>query len=102
MSIDIKGIDKASLLAALYNEASPMGLGALYFTPDEMTREKAAELLEKSTRFDYVGGRPLKVSFNGDLLDGDRLYDRDQGEGRCARIVERLRESHEKGTTSHG
>jgi hypothetical protein len=88
--INIKGIDKAALLAALYNEARPLGMGFLQFNPAEMTREEAARYLETSTYFDYVKGRPLKVDLSGDEFRGD-LYDRDQGHGHAAQIVERLR-----------
>ena len=40
--IDISGLDKADVLAALYNAAQPRGLGHLQFDPEPMTREKAA------------------------------------------------------------
>lgn len=90
--IDIKGIDKADLLAALVNGASPLGVGVLIALtePGGMTREGAAKLCEKHLRFDYVRGRPIKTDISGDTMDV-RLYDRDAGEGEAARIVEELR-----------
>ena len=108
--VDIRGLDKAELLAALYNHASPAGRGmARARMPHEkMTVEEARELLTKGddvTRdlgiaawlhsddelyFDYVHGRPLKVALGGDELD-TRLYDRDQGAGEGERVVAELR-----------
>lgn len=106
MEIDISGIDKAELLAALYNEARPLGLGYLHYDPTPMTREQALEIMEKgddhaqmfssmvrgrgNLYFDYVKGRPLKVNLEGDTLS-THLYDRDQGEGAAARVVAELR-----------
>lgn len=101
--IDIKGIDKADLLAALYNNASPMGMGFLQARPGQMTRESALELMEAgddSSRmfpgmkrrmyFDYVYGRPLKVNLEGDELETS-LYNRDWGKDAAEQIVESLR-----------
>lgn len=103
-TVDITGIDKASLLAALYNSASPMGMGMLHYDPNVMTREDALVIIEggddltsmfggssrgRSLYFDYVKGRPLKVDLSGDTLD-TRLYDRDQGNGAAAKIIAKL------------
>ena len=102
--ISIKGIDKAELLAALYNHASPMGMGFLQARAGEMTKEQATELLGKGDDlsrmfpvngrrqlyFDYVYGRPLKVDLTGDELETS-LYDRDWGKGAAEKIVEGLR-----------
>lgn len=87
---DISGIDKAELLKALYDNASPLGLGFLQATKDEMSIEQAKELLSETTYFDYVFGRPLKVNLKGDTIRTD-LYDRDQGYGKANAIIEGLR-----------
>lgn len=107
--IDIKGIDRAELLMALHAGTRSIGMGVLH-DRGNLTREQAEDILKggpgQSTnpdlarvtgddiRFDYVAGRPLKVSFKGDELHGCGLYDRDAtgGDGACLRIVERLRE----------
>lgn len=49
--------------------------------------------------FDYVQGRPLKVSFRGDELHGEWLYDRDApgGPGSCERIVAELKKKASAG-----
>lgn len=92
--IDIKGIDKGDLLAALYNRARPQGMGFRQPGHDlQMTKGEADEYIEKyGTRFNYVKGRPIKVEFKDDVLLFARLYDRDTGgEGTCEQIVAILR-----------
>lgn len=105
--IDIKGIDKAELLAALYNNSRPMGMGFLQARPGELTIEQAREACgygDDSTRmlgknaagnrelyFDYLHGRPLKSDLSGDTFR-PWGYDRDNGgDGTAARIIESLR-----------
>lgn len=78
MKIDLKGVDKAEVLAKLYNRSKPQGLGFLHYTPADMTVEQARELLSKSTYFDYLQGRVMKVAMGKDVLDTG-LYDRDNG-----------------------
>ena len=85
--IDITGISKTQLLIALYAGASPQGMGYLQYDPAPMTEQEATELMEaQSGRFDYVKGRVLKVNLSSDTLS-PYLYDRDNGDGACARIV---------------
>lgn len=82
--IDLKGKDKADVLAKLYNSSRPQGLGFLHATKQNMTRDEAAELLAGGqTDFDYLNGRVMKVDLSGDELD-PRLYDRDNGKGAAA------------------
>ena len=80
MSINIKGIPKAAVLAALYNASRPLGMGFLHATSGDMTEKEASELLKQGSYFDYLRGRVMKVDLQGDQLD-ERLYDRDMGQG---------------------
>lgn len=112
-SVDISGVDKAQLLAALFNNSQPMGMGWIQAAagPWAMTAEEAAELIAKAREgqrsddhgrmfglksrdrlyFDYLYGRPLKVDIAGDEVDAWG-YDRDNGgPGTLAEIVEQLR-----------
>lgn len=96
--IDISGIDPGALLAALHNGTRPLGLGRLHDIGRDMTPDEArAELKDWPTqsggryRFDYFHGRPLKVSFDDKILRGVGLYDRDAGDGACARAVAKAR-----------
>lgn len=105
--IDIEGLDKGELLAALYNAASPQGRGLLQTKPGVMTPGEAREKLAVGHNdmglpccepfyFDYLYGRPLKVDLKGSTLD-TRLYNRDQGEGKAERVVWVLRHANEDG-----
>ena len=102
-TIDLKGLDKAAVLAALYNAAKPQGLGFLHFDPAPMTVPEASILLAdrqaklkefNSTGgnldeiyFDYLKGRVMKVDLSGDELIF-WLYDRDNGEGAAQRAID--------------
>lgn len=96
-TIIISPEDRPAVLAALYNASRPLGLGILHFTPDDMTVEQAAKLIEQQTRtvhdgsveiyFDYLKGRVMKVDLGRPELDF-RLYDRDNGPGAGMRALE--------------
>lgn len=88
--IDISGLNRADVLAALYNASKPLGLGFLHFTPEPMTREEANALLGGETYFDYLKGRVMKVDLGSDHLD-PRLYDRDYGTGAAERAIDAIR-----------
>jgi len=100
--IDIKGLDKAKVLKALYDNSRPQGVGVFVAAyADELTEEKAAELLKDQTYFDYLSGRVMKVHLDGDELD-PRLYDRDLGEGAAARAIESIKRRTFKDTLPKG
>lgn len=103
--VNIAGLDKAELFAALYNHAKPLGMGRLHYDPTPLTKESAEKLMglgDDATRmfpgitrgsslyFDYVKGRPLKINLEGDELETS-LYNRDQGDGAAERIIAELR-----------
>jgi hypothetical protein len=90
--IDISGLDKAEVLAALYNAASPQGLGHLHFNPVPMTTEEARSLLAERVKpyFDYLHGRVMKVDLSSNELK-PWLYDRDNGPGAAQRVIDALR-----------
>jgi len=72
-SIDISGINKADLLAALFNCSKVQGLGHLQpGCNNEMTVEKAQDIINSQTDdmyFDYVNGRVLKTDLSSDSLN---------------------------------
>lgn len=97
-TVDTTGIDRAALLAALYNQAKTQGMGFLQYDPTPMTTEEASRLLETCTTeyrgikecyFDYLKGRVMKIDVLPDMLD-PRLYDRDNGQGAVAGVVDGL------------
>lgn len=90
--VDITGLNKADVLAALYNNSRPQGMGFLQAVPGIMTRGEAEELLNQGTYFDYVNGRVLKVNLESDVEFREYLYDRDLGSGAAQRVIDNLRE----------
>lgn len=84
--MNIKGLSKAKILAALYNNSKPLGLGMLHSDPKQMTEKEAAELLENQTYFDYLKGRVMKIHLDSDELD-TYLYNRDNGNDAAEKII---------------
>ena len=53
--ISIAGLNKAAVLAALFNGSRPQGLGFLQYRDSEMTAEMAQSILDSGmTYFDYL------------------------------------------------
>jgi hypothetical protein len=112
-TINIAGLDKAEILAVLFNNSQPLGMGflqALVQGNHDMTVEEARSLINReqladndfgfNTRqgsdgkqygFDYVRGRPMKINLEGDEFD-PWGYDRDNGgDGTAKRLIDSLR-----------
>lgn len=89
--INIAELDKVEVLIALYNNAKPLGLGWLCHEPKNMSRVEAENQLEKSTYFDYINGRVMKVNLLSDTEFDPYLYDRDNGNGAAYRAIDSLR-----------
>ena len=87
--ISLEGLDKAEVLAALYNASTPQGMGFLQYDPVPMDKDEAASLLAECTYFDYLKGRVMKIDLGTDELD-PRLYDRDNGNGAAALAIDSL------------
>jgi hypothetical protein len=92
--INIAGLDKAKVLAALYNGSRQQGLGFLdpvgryQFSVDDadvILRQRGEDLY-----FDYLHGRVMKVNLRGDEFE-EWLYDRDNGAGAAKRVIDALR-----------
>lgn len=103
-NIDVSDIAPAELLAALYNRSHVQGMGVLQAQDGDMTVEQAEKLLTgenvesdypniserkkgKSTYFDYLYGKVMKVEINGESLNPN-LYDRDLGQGAAQKVVD--------------
>lgn len=100
MVIDVSGIDPMVLLEALYERAIPQGLGLLHARPSGGLPDDVrvtlrndldhAALEGRPVYFDWLIGRPMKVTIDGRTLD-PWLYDRDNGAGVAADVVAALR-----------
>lgn len=88
--IPIGDLDKAAVLAALYNNSRIQGMGFLQALPGDMTVAQAREELKGGSYFDYLHGKVMKVNLSGDTLNPSG-YDRDNGEGAARRAIESLR-----------
>jgi hypothetical protein len=96
--IDIRGLDKAEVLKALYDASHPQGMGfmapgCMSPLPIEAAREEveqAKEFGRGTLYFDYVRGRVLKVDLTTDELD-PWLYDRDNGAGAAQLVIDSMR-----------
>lgn len=88
--MDIKGLDKAEVLAALFNASRQQGLGFLDTRGSVgMSADEAREILKETQHFDYLRGRVMKISLDGDELE-PRLYDRDNGPGAAEQAIAHL------------
>lgn len=85
--ISIKGLNKAKVLAALYNSSKPLGSGFLQYVPGNMSEKEAAELLKEQSYFDYLKGRIIKVDLSSDESFDEWLYDRDNGVGAAQNAI---------------
>ena len=100
--VNIKGLDKARVLKALYEHSHAQGLVAFQAVHMGVpTLEYFTGLLEQGTYFDYLGGRVLKVDLSVDEFD-ERLYDRDCGEGAAQRDVDSIRDEQAGGEDTAG
>ncbi|WP_282369054.1 hypothetical protein [Pseudomonas sp. PS02290] len=94
--MNISGLDKAEVLAALFNASRQQGMGFLDSRGDrDMSKERAAEILKITEDFDYLDGRVMKISLYRDEVE-TRLYDRDNGQGSAERAIAHLVAARDK------
>lgn len=96
--VDIKGLDKAEVLLALWNSSRMQVLGYNH----EMTLKSAQECVEQARQtritgeeeiyFDYLNGKAMKIDLAPDEID-PRLYDKDNGDGAAQNAIDNLRMS---------
>lgn len=86
--IDIKGMDKASILQVLYDNSCPSFMPRLPRVP--LSYNEASTAVSKCTDFDYYNGVLIKCRLGGDEFD-PRSYDRDNGDGAAARLIDTIR-----------
>lgn len=89
--INIEGLNKGDVLAALYNGSKVQGMGFLQAVEGYMSRKIAEDLLKQRTYFDYLFGKVIKVDLSSDIEFEERLYDRDNGIGKAQRMIDQLR-----------
>ena len=90
--VDIKGLDKAQVLKALYVYRH----GDLQKDGKGVTVEDCEKLLMQTTHFAYLNGRAMDVDLSGDEFD-PRTYDLYCGEGAAQRVVDTIRDKPKGG-----
>ena len=85
-------LDKALVLAALYNGAKAFGKDIKSYNPEPMTYAEAKKLVLKKKQFDYINGRVLLVIFIEDTFNS-KLYNKNNGQDAAEIIVESLRKT---------
>lgn len=98
--MNIKGMNKAEVLAALYNASKQQGMGFLHTRGARgMTVEEAQAEIDDlpnqgwghgQMEWDYLHGRVMKVDITGDELD-TWGFDRDNGQGAAERALQHLK-----------
>lgn len=92
--ISLVGLDKARLLAALYNASRPIGIGFLWYDPEPMSEAEAAELLKRGrgTWVEYLKGRVIKIDL-AQTAWSPKGYDEINGQGAAQKVIEELRKN---------
>ncbi len=101
--INIQGLDKAEVLALLYNNTKTVGMRLFDQSAHNdqsgltMTIERAKkEIIENPRlRFNYLYGKAIQVDLSKDSFD-PTLYDRDNGPGLAKVLIASLRKNTEK------
>ncbi len=105
--MNISGLSKAKVLAALYNRAQAQGMGLLRYNPTPMTEAMATQVITERgddpaadfvvslggqgrLYFDYVGGRVMKIDITDDEVETDQ-YNRSNGPNAAEETVAALR-----------
>lgn len=111
--IFIVGLNKAEVLAALYNRAITGGMGFVQYKPEPMTVEQARKILryfEKVTRrflfwtvevrpaskciyFGELAGRYMKLDLTSDIQIDCGRYNRENGENAAEDAIRALEET---------
>lgn len=84
MEVNVKGLDRAKVIKALYDNSVPVGMGYMQYREGKMEINEAKELV-KEEFLDYVHGRYMKCSFRDDVLfiadDYDELAEYRESDG---------------------
>lgn len=101
--VNIAGIPKHELLAALYNNTFQQGMGFMHSRGAyDMTPDQAKDEIKAATRefrgkteiyFDYLHGRVMKVNIGEDEMT-TWGYNRDVGYGAAEKVVAELRKTY--------
>jgi hypothetical protein len=89
-SVDIKGIDKMTLLQFLWSRSANVTKWTQVGVIPEFDMESAKRVIAEKKCIDYFHGASIKTDISKDTVDPS-LYDRDNGKGAFEKIVSMLR-----------
>jgi hypothetical protein len=94
--INAYGLNEKSVLAELYNNAKPYGMGIFQYKDEVMSPALAKEILIQRqnwghVHFDYIDGRPIKTSFEyfPDIMS--KHYDSYNGVAAMQKCIDNVR-----------
>lgn len=91
-TLDIKGLDRAAVLAALHAAAIAGALHGGYKNHPPIDPVEAEDLLAETETFQYVDGRAMFLTFDGDQVDVHGYDQKNGGPGTAARALAPLLE----------
>ena len=118
VTVDTTGLPREFVLAALYNAASPRGMGFTHYDPTPMNAAWALRVINErgndlrhvlhklnpdihpmprpqvTLAFDYVYGRPLKLTIVNPIVDVTR-YDEIHGDGVAETVIDIVLARHD-------
>lgn len=89
--VDATGLNPAEVLAELYNNAKPIGMGIYQYDATAMTAEDAEKYLLGSKYFEYLKGRYMKLNFNKYPIINVSSYDAHYGTGYAQQCLDRVK-----------
>lgn len=91
-TIDISGLDKAKLLQALFDRATPQDRSLMnYYSNNKLGLTGAENALRNGHGYvDRLAGKVMKVNMSGDRLD-PFLFNQYNGAGTAEQVVQNLR-----------
>jgi len=87
-------LEKANVLAALYNAAKPAFKQMSSYDPSPMTYKEAKQLTFSHSHFSHIKGRILLIIFIENSFN-PKLYDKNNGEGAALKVIESLRKTND-------
>lgn len=94
--VNIEGLPKPRVLAALYNNSRAVGVGKYQYNPEhKMTYREAEKLLTNKSTYDLLFGRVMYITMEPDTTELDNtLYDKYLNEdGRMERVINEIKKS---------
>lgn len=88
-------LEKAKVLAALYNAAKPAGKDIASYDPTPMSYQEAKAISFDRNNFDYIKGRILLVIFIGNKFNS-KLYNKHNGKNAAEMIVSSLKKTNDE------